>query len=149
MSDTRRSYADDPLAANAQVIAQYRATGGQLSPPFHGERILLLTTTGARSGLQHTAPLGFVRDGDPDRLVVFASNVASPRTPAWCLNLRRHPEATVEVGRDRFAVRATVVDSGPERDRLYELFTSQMPGTASHQDRTQRVIPMVVLERLR
>jgi deazaflavin-dependent oxidoreductase (nitroreductase family) len=146
MSDMRDAYLRDPVAANAMIVEQYRATGGQLPPPLHGSRILLLTTRGAKTGEDRTSPLGFVTDGGMHRMVLYASNIGADRDPGWCRNLRANPDVVVEVGAERFDARATVLDGGPERDRLFELFTGQMPGTAAHQDRTGRTIPMVLVE---
>lgn len=146
-SDTRAAYNQDPVALNRRMVEHYRSTGGEMPPPMHGDRIVLLTTRGAKTGQERTTPLGFVTDGSPDRIVIYASNMAAPTHPAWYRNLLANPEVVVERGRERFTARATPVPGGPERDRLFKLFTSQMPGTDAHQQQTSRTIPMVVLER--
>lgn len=149
MSDMRDGYAQDPVAMNQRLVEHYRATGGEMPPPIHGDRVLLLTTRGARTGQGRTTPLGFVTDGGSDRMVLFGSNMGAPRMPGWIHNVRADPDVVVERGRERFAGRATILAEGPERDRLLELFTSRMPGTEAHQGMTSRVIPMVVVERVR
>jgi deazaflavin-dependent oxidoreductase (nitroreductase family) len=131
----------DPLAVNRMMIERYRATGG--SPPEgqpgSAERMLLLTTIGARSGQPHTAPMMYLRDGD--RLVVYASNAGAPKAPAWYHNLVAHHDVTVEVGRDRFEATATVTE-GDERERLWKLFPFP-----EHEQQAGRPIPVVALTR--
>src|SRR5262245_7488116 len=126
MSDTddRRSrmaeqYRADPLQVNRQIVEEYRANAGEVAQFGGPSRMLLLTTTGARSGAPHTTPMMYMRDGD--RLVVYASNAGAARHPAWYHNLVAHPDVTVEVGSDRFAATAAVTE-GDERDRLWRLF---------------------------
>lgn len=135
----REEYDVDPLEVNRRIVEEYRATGGRIERLGGTARMLLLTTTGARTGAPRTAPMMFVRDGD--RLVVYASNVGAPRHPAWYHNLVAHAGVTVEVGADRFDAVARVT-SGEERDRLWRLFPFP-----EHQDRTSRPIPVVALER--
>lgn len=141
----RDDYTANPVALNARLVQEFRAGGGRLGGPLAGVRLLLLTTRGARSGREHTTPLGYVTDGTADRLVLFASNLGAAKPPAWFHNLRANPDATIEVGSERFSGRASV-PGGAERDRLYELFTSQTPGTSSHEERAGRPIPMVLIE---
>src|SRR5689334_229082 len=94
----------DPRAFNQALIAEYRANGGKISRlPSGGDRMLLLTTTGARSGRSHTVPLGFARDGE--RLLVIASNNGASKAPAWYHNLAANPEVAVEVGTNRYGAR--------------------------------------------
>ena len=142
MNERRRvsdAYHADPLAVNRTVIEKYRANGGYAGEPFQGPDVmLLLTTTGARTGKRHTAPMMYRRDGD--RLVVFASNAGAPSHPRWFRNLVAHPEATAEVGRETFDVRA-LITTGDERARLWRLFPFP-----EHQERAGRQIPVVVLE---
>jgi len=140
--ETRRrteEYAADPLAVNRRVVEQYRENDGVV-PSFGGPSgMLLLTTTGARSGEERTAPMMYRRDGD--RLVVFAANAGSARHPAWYRNLVAHPAVTVEVGSDRFAATA-IVTTGEERARLWELFPFHQL-----QEQAGREIPVIALER--
>jgi deazaflavin-dependent oxidoreductase (nitroreductase family) len=131
---------------NANVIAQFRANNGTISSGmFTGARLLLLTTTGAKSGQQRVHPLAFTRDGA--NYVIIASKGGSPTHPAWYHNLVANPLVSVEVAGDRFEARARVA-SGEERDRLYAAQAAIMPGFAEYQRRTSRQIPVVVLERI-
>jgi deazaflavin-dependent oxidoreductase (nitroreductase family) len=132
-------YNSDPLAVNRRIVEQYRANEGQVEGFGGPSRMLLLTTKGARSGGDQTAPMMYVRDGD--RLVVYAANAGAPRHPAWYHNVVAHPDVTVEVGGDRFAATA-VVASGEERDRLWRMFPFPQ-----FQEQAGREIPVIVLER--
>lgn len=124
------------LAYNQGVISEFRAHHGVVSqPPFP---ILLLTTTGARTGRPATVPLGFAVDGG--RVFVVASKAGAPKHPAWFHNLRAHPSVTVELGSQSFVARA-VVTAGEERDRLYGLVAG-----GDYEKNTDRVFPVIVLE---
>jgi len=129
---------------NEGVVEQFRANQGQiLTGRFAGRRLLLLTTTGARSGLPRVAPLAFTRDGD--NYVVIASKAGSPTHPDWFHNLVRHPQVTVEIGSEVFQANARITH-GEERERLFAAQASLMPGFAQYQRMTTRPIPVVVLE---
>jgi deazaflavin-dependent oxidoreductase (nitroreductase family) len=130
---------------NRQLIEEYRTNGGKVTGQFAGAALLLLTTTGARSGQSRTNPLAYSRDGD--RLVVIASKGGAPTSPDWYHNLLAHPEATVEMGSERFPVRASF-PQGEERTRLYDQQAAQMPNFAEYQRNTARQIPVIVLERV-
>jgi deazaflavin-dependent oxidoreductase (nitroreductase family) len=131
---------------NARVIDDFRANGGQASSgPFVGRALLLLTAIGGKSGASYTTPLVYSRDGD--RYVIVASKGGAPTNPAWYHNLVANPEVTVEVGTETFRARASEV-SGPERDRLYAQHAVGFPGFLDYQKKTERVIPVFVLERL-
>lgn len=132
-------------AFNRDLVNEYRANGGTVTGPFAGRPLLLLTTTGARSGEQRTTPLVYSTDGD--LLVVIASKGGAPTHPAWYHNLTANPEATVELGTERFQVRAEVAQ-GEERDRLFEAQATQMPNFAEYQRKTSRRIPVFKLRRL-
>jgi deazaflavin-dependent oxidoreductase (nitroreductase family) len=129
---------------NSKIIEEFRAKNGRGVAMF-GDHLLLLTTSGARSGESHTTPLAFHRDGD--RYVVIASMGGAPKHPDWYHNLLRNPDAVAEVGNEKFAVHATPVAGGPERDRLYEQQARMMPGFRDYEKKTTRIIPAVVLER--
>lgn len=129
---------------NQQVIAEFRANDGKVGGPFAGSPMLLLTTTGAKSGQSRTTPLVYTTDGD--RIVIIASKAGAPTNPDWYHNLVAHPTATVEMGAEKFQTRATVAE-GAERERLYNHQAEQMPGFAEYQKKTTRQIPVVVLER--
>ncbi len=127
------------LAYNQGVISEFRANQGVVSqPPFP---ILLLTTTGARTGRKATVPLGFAVN-DNGRVFVMASKAGAPRHPAWFHNLRANPTVTVELGDRSFQAQA-VVTEGEERDRLYGMISD---GASEYEKNTDRVFPVIVLE---
>jgi len=134
----------DYNAFNRQLIEEFRANGGKVGGMFAGAPLLLLTTTGAKSGQQRVAPLAYTTDNG--RLVVIASKGGAPTHPDWFHNLRANPEATVEVGTETFPVRATIPE-GAERQRLFDQMAGQMPNFAEYQRNTTRKLPVVVLER--
>ena len=131
---------------NAAIIEEFRAHGGKVGGPFEGATLLLLTTTGAKSGEPRTTPVVYLADGES--LVIFASKAGAPTNPAWYHNLLAHPTATVEVGTETFPVRTRAAE-GEERDRLYERQVARAPQFADYQAKTTRMIPVVVLERER
>jgi deazaflavin-dependent oxidoreductase (nitroreductase family) len=130
---------------NRGIVEEFRATGGHLTGRFATRPILLLTTTGARTGLPRTVPLVYTTDGD--RFVVIASKGGEPTNPDWYHNLVAHPAVTVELPGDTFLARATVAH-GAERDRLFAQQAAQMPFFADYARTTPRTIPVIVLERL-
>lgn len=134
----------NPNDFNQKIITEFRANGGKVSGPFAGGHLLLLTTTGARSGQPRTIPLGY--PPDEDRIIVIASYNGAPRHPDWYHNLVANPTATVEIGADKFQARAMVIE-GEERERLWNRLAEQMPFLAEHQRKTTRQIPLVALER--
>ncbi len=133
---------------NRQIIEEFHTNAGKVGGPFEGKPLLLLTTTGAKSGKRHTTPLAYLLDGD--RQLVFASKAGAPTHPDWYHNLVAHPEVTVEVGNgsetEIFEATATVI-TGEERDRLYAKQVEVFPGFAEYQAKTSRLIPVVALER--
>jgi F420H(2)-dependent quinone reductase len=131
---------EDMLAHNRRVIADFRANGG-VEP---GRHLLLLTTTGARTGEERTSPMMYVPDGD--RLLVIASNAGAVRHPNWYRNLVAHPEVTVEVTGDTYPARARVLQ-GEERERMWAEITRQYRFFVDHQAKISRTIPLVALER--
>lgn len=123
-------------------VRRYRETGGEVGYEWNGAPTLLLTTTGRRSGEQRTSALIFARDGD-DYLVV-ASVGGMPKHPAWYLNLRADPHATIQVKGDVLDVVArTATDD--EKPRLWRIVNDVWPNYDVYQSRTERVIPVVVL----
>jgi deazaflavin-dependent oxidoreductase (nitroreductase family) len=132
-------------AFNRGVVEDFRANGGAATGNWAGRPLLLLTTTGAKTGRPRTTPLLYSTDGD--RLVVIASKGGEPTNPDWYHNLVAHPEATVELGGERFPVRATVAE-GAERRRLFDQQAAQMPFFADYERNAPRTIPVVVLTRL-
>lgn len=130
---------------NQQVIKEFRANQGKVGGQMANMPVLLLTMTGAKSGRTITKPLVYTKDGE--RIVIIASFAGAPNNPAWHNNLVANPEATVEVGGERFRVRAAVT-TGEERQRLFERQAEQMPIFADYQKKTTRQIPVFVLTRL-
>jgi deazaflavin-dependent oxidoreductase (nitroreductase family) len=128
---------------NQAIIDEFRANEGRVGGPFEGAPLLLLTTTGARSGERRTTPVVYLADGE--RLVIFASKGGAPTNPAWYHNLRAHPSATVEVGPETVEVNA-VVTSGEERERLFRRQAERYPQFAEYEQKTTREIPVVALE---
>ena len=129
---------------NRQLIEEFRTNGGKVTGQFAGRPLLLLTSTGAKSGHAYTTPLVYTKDGD--RLVIIASKGGAPTNPDWYHNLVAHPTATVELPSERFQAKA-VVTAGAERDRLFNQQAAQMPNFAEYQRNTTRKIPVIVLER--
>jgi len=125
---------------NRQLIEEFRADRSK----FGGRPLLLLTTTGAKSGQRRTTPMMYVRDGD--HLMVIASNVGAPTHPAWYHNLMAHPDVTVEVGNETFEATA-IVTTGEERHRLWTRIVELHPFFSEHQAKTTRQIPVIILER--
>jgi deazaflavin-dependent oxidoreductase (nitroreductase family) len=137
--------AQDLNDLNQQVIREFRANQGKVGGRYANRSLLLLTTTGAKSGRALTRPLAYTTDGD--RLVVIASFGGGPKNPSWYYNLIANPVATVELGSERFRVRATVT-SGEERQQLFDRQAAQMPNFAEYQKKTTRQIPVIVLTRI-
>jgi F420H(2)-dependent quinone reductase len=125
--------------------AVYRATRGLIGHKIPGgPPMLLLDHVGAKSGKKRTSPLVYVRDGDD--IVLVASKGGNPKHPAWFHNLKANPDTTVQVGRERIEVHARVAE-GSERERLWPKAVETYGGYADYQKRTDREIPLVVLER--
>ncbi len=124
-------------------VRVYRETGGARGYDWNGSEILLLTTTGRKSGEERTIPLCFARDGD--NLVIVASKGGAPTHPAWYLNLQADPEVTVQVKDKVFAATARTAQS-PERERLWPIALTAWPLYDNYQHKTDREIPVVVLE---
>jgi deazaflavin-dependent oxidoreductase (nitroreductase family) len=130
----------DMKAFNQKVIADFRANHGEFTGPMAGRSVLILTTTGARSGKERSTVLGYGRDGES--LVVIASDNGAPVAPAWYHNLLARPIATVEIGPKPFKVRARTAKP-EERGEL----AKAVPYLVQQQSLTKREIPIVVLER--
>jgi deazaflavin-dependent oxidoreductase (nitroreductase family) len=124
-------------------VPVYRATRGRLFGRIGRAPVLLLTTTGRRSGTQRTAPVLYLADGE--RLVVIGSNAGNERAPAWALNLKANPEAEVQVRGTHRQVRARFAQ-GDERDELWRRMNDQYGGFEDYRARTGRHIDVVVLE---
>lgn len=122
----------------------YRRSGGKLGGKMFGAPVLLLTTTGRKSGRSWTVPLMYQTDGD--RWVIIASNGGSARHPAWWLNLRSQPDASVQIGRQTYLVTA-VETAGEERERLWRQMADMYKGYDGYARKTTRQIPVAVLQR--
>jgi len=128
---------------NQQVIAEYRANAGKLSGNFEGAPVLLLHTTGAKSGLERVNPMMYQRVGEA--YAVFASKAGGPTNPDWFHNLVAHPEVTVELGDESVPMIARVAERS-ERDEIWERQKEQFPNFAEYEEKTDRVIPVVLLD---
>ncbi|HEX9035132.1 MAG TPA: nitroreductase family deazaflavin-dependent oxidoreductase [Streptosporangiaceae bacterium] len=128
---------------NSKIIAEFRANGGKVGGQFDGAPLLLLHTTGARTGAERVNPMMYRTDGD--RLVVFASKAGAHTNPDWYHNLLVNPKVAVEVGADTREFVARVAD-GQERHRLWEDQKREWPGFADYESKTERQIPVVILE---
>ena len=121
----------------------YRATGGRVGGRMLGSPVLLLVTTGWKTGRSRTTPLFYLEDGG--RYTIVASNGGALKTPLWWLNLRANPRATAEVGGRRIPVRASEV-GGEEKRRLWRELVAMYPSYEAYRKRTDREIPVVLLE---
>lgn len=129
---------------NQQIIAEFRANGGIVGGPFEGRPMVLLTTTGAKSGEQRTTPVMYLAEGDA--IYVFASMAGAPTSPAWYHNMVANPRITAEVGTDKYEAVATVLDRA-ERDRIYAEMAEKYSNFAEYEAKTTRVIPVVKITR--
>ena len=128
---------------NRKIIEEFRTNAGVVGGPFDGVPILLLHHRGAKTGTERINPLAYRLDGD--NYVIFASKGGAPTNPDWYHNLRANPDAEIEVGTNRFATRAHVAE-GDERDRLWTAQKTDVPAFASYEEKTEREIPVIVLE---
>jgi len=127
---------------NQQVIDEFRETGGTVGGMFEGRPLLLLHHVGAKSGEKRIAPLVYLRH--EDGYVVFASKGGAPENPGWYHNLKANPDTSIEVGAETLAVRAREA-TGEERDRLMAAQIKGQPQFAEYEEKTTRVIPVIVL----
>ncbi|HEY2327689.1 MAG TPA: nitroreductase family deazaflavin-dependent oxidoreductase [Gaiellaceae bacterium] len=126
-------------------VRRYRETGGEVGHIWRrGSKILLLTTNGRKTGKASTSPLIYESDGD--RYVIVASKGGAPEDPGWYLNLKKNPEVELQVGPEVFRAHASTAE-GAERERLWKLVQGQWPDYAEYAKKTDREIPVVVLER--
>jgi len=132
-------------AFNNALIDEFRTNGGQVTGPFAGAPLVLITTTGAKSGQRRTTPIVYTTDGD--RVVIIASKGGAPTSPDWYHNLVANPSVTVELANETYEARARVADE-PERERLFRAQAALMPNFAEYEKATTRKIPVVVLERV-
>ena len=130
---------------NRTIIEEFRSNRGLVGGNFEGRPVLLLSTTGAKTGLPRLNPLMYMADGH--RWLVFASKGGNPKNPDWYHNLVAHPAVTVEVGTETVEARAEVI-TGDERDRLYAKQAGLYPQFGEYQRRTSRIIPVIALSRV-
>lgn len=127
---------------NKKIIEEFRDNDGKVGGPFANTPLLLLHTTGAKSGQPRLNPLAYLEDGD--RYVIIASKGGAPTNPDWYYNVVAHPNVEVEVGTEQFTARATVAEE-PERSQLYEKMVAKNPGFDEYRRKTTRVIPVIIL----
>ena len=139
----RRESIADRQAINEQVIEEFRANGGKVGGPFEGAPMVILHTTGAKSGQERVSPLIYYPDGE--RVVLIASKGGAPTNPDWYHNLRANPEVTIEIGTETKRMRARITERA-ERDDLFARVVALMPNFGEYQKNTERIIPVVVLE---
>jgi len=130
---------------NKKIIEEFRANEGKVGGQFASMELLLLHTTGAKSGLPRINPVACMADGD--RYIIIASKAGAPTNPDWYYNLVAHPKVSVEVGTEQFQALARVA-AEPERTELFNKVAAKYPGFAEYQRKTTRVIPVVILARL-
>jgi len=130
---------------NRQIIDEFRGNAGKLGGGFAGAPMLLLTTTGAKSGIARTTPLAYLREGD--RVYIFGSKAGAPTNPDWYHNLIANPRVTVEIGSEKYEADAVEV-TGAERDRIFAAQAEAMPGFKDYEAKSPRVIPVIELRRV-
>ena len=130
---------------NKANIEEFRATGGKVGGRFEGKPVLLIHTTGAKTGKPHLNPVVYTTDGD--KLIIIASKGGAPTNPDWYYNLLANPLVTLEVGTEQFQAHAEVVPE-PDRTRLYKQMITVMGSFAEYERKTTRVIPVIALTRV-
>jgi deazaflavin-dependent oxidoreductase (nitroreductase family) len=129
---------------NANIIKEFRDNDGKVGGPFEGATVLLLHTTGAKSGKERINPLAYRNVGDD--VAVFASKGGAPTNPDWYHNLKAHPQVTAEIGTQTVALTAREAE-GDERTAIWEAQKIDSPGFADYEKGTTRQIPVMILER--
>jgi deazaflavin-dependent oxidoreductase (nitroreductase family) len=133
------------VSGNSEIIDEFRANGGKVGGPFEGATLLLLHTTGAKSGKERINPvMTFDFDG---KLLIVGSYAGADVDPAWLHNLRAHPDVHIEIGTDAYDVRARELPAD-ERDAVYPRIVQQAPGFGGYQSKTDRIIPVIELQRI-
>ncbi|HAV76774.1 MAG TPA: nitroreductase family deazaflavin-dependent oxidoreductase [Anaerolineae bacterium] len=127
---------------NKKIIEEFRTNDGKVGGHFKGKTLLLLHTRGAKSGQERVNPLACVRDGE--RFVSIASKGGADTHPDWYYNVKANPKVSFEFGTDKFQALATIAEE-PERTRLYDKMAEMMPGFNEYREKTERVIPVIVL----
>lgn len=136
--------AETMKAFNASVVDEFRANGGKVGGPFEGATLLVLTSTGAKSGQPRLAPLAYLSiDG---KTIIIGSKAGADTNPDWVHNLRVNPAAHIEVGTDSYDVTARELPP-EERDEMFPKVVAAAPGFGEYQEKTSRVIPLFELQR--
>jgi deazaflavin-dependent oxidoreductase (nitroreductase family) len=130
---------------NKKIIEEFRANQGKVGGMFAGMPLVLVTTKGAKTGKESIIPVAYSTDGE--NFVIVASKGGAPENPAWYYNLLAHPEVDIEVGTEKFKVKATDT-KGEERDRLFEQHAKHYPTFNEYKEKTTRVIPVFLLEKV-
>lgn len=128
---------------NTQVINEFRENGGRVGGMLAGMPVLLLHHTGAQSGKEYVNPLAYLEDDG--RYAIFASAAGAPKHPGWFHNLKAHPDVSIEVGTQTLEVHAQEA-TGEERDRLYRIQSERIPRFSEYEQKTDRLIPVVLLQ---
>lgn len=128
-----------------QLMSDIRKHGRPTSGPMAGRPLMILTTTGAKSGEKRSAVITYTRDGD--RYVIAASKGGAPTNPSWYYNVLANPRVTVEADKQTFEADATVAD-GAERERLWDQHAAERPEFRDYPEKTTRIIPVIVLKRI-
>jgi deazaflavin-dependent oxidoreductase (nitroreductase family) len=131
---------------NKKIIEEFRANEGKVGGYFKQTPLLLLHTTGAKSNKPRLNPAAYIMDGD--RYIIIASKGGAPTNPDWYYNVVAHPEVSVEVGTEHFKAKAEVAVE-PERSRLFAKMVEANPGFAEYEQKTTRVLPVVILTRVK
>ena len=132
-------------AFNKSIVDEFRSNGGKVGGPFEGATLLLLTTTGAKSGQPRLAPLAYLTIDD--KMIIVGSKAGADTNPDWVHNLRANPQAHIEVGTDAYDVTARELPA-EERDATYPKVVELAPGFGEYQEKTSRVIPLFELQRV-
>ena len=136
--------AETMRAFNSNIVDEFRSNGGKVGGPFEGASLLLLTSTGARSGQPRLAPLAyFTIDG---KMIIIGSKAGADTNPDWVHNLRANPQAHIEVGTDAYDVVSRELPSA-ERDEIFDKVVAVAPGFGEYQSKTSRVIPLFELKK--
>lgn len=130
---------------NAKIIEEFRANEGRVGGPFEGAPMILVHHRGAKSGTERVTPLVYFPQDDA-KIVIIASKAGAPTNPDWYHNLKAHPDVDVEVGTEKFGVHVAEVE-GAERDEIWTRAVAANPGFGEYQEKTTRVIPVLVLTR--
>jgi deazaflavin-dependent oxidoreductase (nitroreductase family) len=137
--------AETMKAFNKNIVDEFRANRGKVGGPFEGATLLLLTTTGAKSGQPRLAPLAYLTIDQ--KMIIVGSKAGADTNPDWVHNVRANPRAHIEVGTDAYDVTVRELPSG-ERDATYPKVVELAPGFGEYQAKTSRVIPLFELQRV-